>query len=273
MKIQNRVHTASGFSLTITESDPLPDATQAVPELNADSNGPGLLSIPPEMRDRIYGHLLPAIQEYRFDRGGKVLDKQFCPPAIARVHPTTRAEILARMYTNLRVCITQTSQTSSFTKWLGKCNMDIIHTIRSIVIIVRIPDGIFSHGALFIELNSDPSINIRWQREVHAASPTFPGNVISAQHQQLLHWYRLKQQRIHRQRVKLLNAAKAAVSQTMESCMPKHPHYDRRVFTQHAFMILKAELWYELGFRQQRETVLDPAAQKAAALRQRRRRR
>ncbi|GAB7342834.1 hypothetical protein MBLNU457_g0961t1 [Dothideomycetes sp. NU457] len=290
MKIQNRVHTASGFSVTITglqlsrptdsrhdrisekPSVSIADTTQKMPERKASSTGPGLLSIPPEIRDMIYDHLLPDIQEFRCHPELPGVDQQLCPPAIARVHPKIRAEVLSRTYTNLRVCITQTTQTSSFTKWLGRCNVDVLQNIRSIVIILRMSHWIFSNGALFVELTSDPTVNIRWQKESYLASlPNLPIG-IAAQQQPLFHWQRMQLQRSHRQRVNLMNAAKTAVSRIMESCMPKHPHYDRRVFTQHAFMALKAELWYELGFRWQRETVLEPAAKKTAALRVRRRR-
>jgi len=234
-------------------------------ERNGGSSGPGLLSIPPEIRDTIYGHLLPDIQEFLsystkvyWSRPGidkRGLNQQFCPPAIARVHPKIRAEVLARMYTNLRLHIRSTSETTSFTKWLGRCNIDIINSIRSIVIVAQIQSRIFPLGELSIKLSSDPKAKIYWRKTTSNVPSRWTAPYGA-----------------------MMDAARTAVLRTMEACMPKHPHYDRRVFTQHAFMTLKAELWYQLGFKGQRESVPKPGAKKtpeakkSAALRRRRRR-
>lgn len=247
MELEKLIHIASRVLVVFMDINNSPNTTLGMPEQNESSDKPGLLSIPPEIRDKIYDYLLPNVQEFSAapdERRG--LSQQFCPPVLARVHPKIRAEVLARLYTNLRVCITNTSQTASFTKWLGRCNTDIINSIRAIAIDVQISEKIPNGGALLVELSSLPQVKISWHIDMPRNAPV----IINIADNEKLD--------------KIMEAVGTAIPQIMESCMPKHPQYDRRVFTQHAFMTLKAELWYQLGFKPQRKTIPDPGARKTS---------
>jgi len=93
------------------------------------------------------------------------------------------------------------------------------------------PNYPFLYGTIHIELSAQPSTAVKWVR-THPKCKLDPSQASIDR---------------RRQRADILEKTKVAVDRVMESCMPKHPEYDRRLFTNEAWKKIKAEVWTCLG--------------------------
>ena len=197
-------------------------------------NGASLITIPPEIREIIYNHL-PDMEEFHLKPGYHLKDRDFLcefrPPALGRVHPILRAEVLNRMYAHLNIELTRTNDTKSFTRWLSKCSPDVMVSIKTMTI--RLPWVL--EDPLIITMSTGPMIDLRWDLGKVSRVPRI-GVPISPQ-------------RLEKVRALLLDTKTLAL-QAMREHMPQHHAYERRVFTKAAFMMIKNIVFDELMCRQ-----------------------
>jgi len=192
-----------------------------------------LLTLPTEIREMIYA-LLPDAQAFNLNprrkSGDQNLLREFQPPALGQVHPVLRTELLNRMYSHLRLELSRTSDTTPFTRWLGKCGDDVLASIKTIT--VTLP---WNYGmSLIITLGVQPSVALAWGVFDHT---TFDSGVPPGYH------------RFGAQYAEQLRDAQALALTALVENMPAHPKYSRRMWTKEAWVVVKDVVFTHLQCR------------------------
>jgi len=197
-------------------------------------NSVSLITIPPEIRKMIYNYL-PDMEEFQLKPGYHLKDRDFLcefrPPALGRVQPILRAEILNRMYAHVRIELTRTKDTKSFTHWLSKCSPDVMVSIKTMTMQL----SWVLEDPLIITLSTEPTVDLRWDMGKVSRMPRM-GVPVSSQRLEKV--------------TALLIETKTLALRAMHGHMPQHPEYHRRFFTKEAYLIVKNIVFDELMCRQ-----------------------
>lgn len=193
-----------------------------------------LLTIPPEIREMIYAYLPDAEAFHltpRHRTGDQDLLRDFKTPALGQVHPLLRAELQTRMYSEIRLDLSRTSDTAAFTRWLGLCGDNILACIKTITFSVPWE----ARQPLTVTLGAEPHVHLKWLNFYHAT-------LITGTAARERFWFEA-------QCVDRLRDAQALALAALEENMPLHPRYDRRVWTKEAWVVVKDVVFTSLQCR------------------------